>query len=378
MFETLTVQVRYVDHEGVAVGFTGQPTANADGESSTLAPAEEFRDWIGCTVQPDEELVLDALPLSGSAQVRVLFEPPGQPAIVLDSWECYVSQFQSFTEHLALAHEKIATSYDAAGPHAPPLCFTALTRLTIGGNHMDTDAASFRAPALRRVRSGPLLAGGYPSLTTNPFPEELTAPPLSWRLPAQLGQHLSTGAPRAISYARFAHDTGARFSTDPANPLFGINNTVSQTRIEAIADGAGRLLALWLRTPEPVDWRRVSLSLRIRHLGGGGACPTGYAHRLPLDLDVETLPSPDGSSAFLIGKLSGIRTLLPRGEYALALSFDPATAGLPKLRPSVVVGPTPETLELKLLNAGGPDWPLPAEAIAVPALTGLARHDEEK
>jgi len=370
IFATLTVQIRYVEHDGAVAEFSGEPIENPDGESSTLAPSAEFREWLGCDVQRDQELVLEPLPFSGSAEVRVLFNPPGEPAAILDSWECYVSQFQHFTEHMTLTHPRITTYYDVNGPHSLELCFTpgfaGSRRLPIGGNHIDTDPGSFTALPVPRVNPGPLLPGEYPSITTNPFPEELEAPPLPWRLPGNLVSHLTGSAPLGISYARFAHDTGARFSEDPANPLFGINNTVSQTRIDAIEDSAGRLFALWLRTPEPVDWRRVSLSLRIRHLQGGSPCPADYAYRRPLDLNVEALPSPDGSSAFLAGRLAGIRTRLPRGEYALMISFDASEAGLPKLRPSAAVG-SPETLELKFLNLSGPDWPLPTEDVMVPA-----------
>ena len=43
IFETLTVQIRYVDHEDVVVEFSGSPAPNADGETGTLAPSKEFR-----------------------------------------------------------------------------------------------------------------------------------------------------------------------------------------------------------------------------------------------------------------------------------------------------------------------------------------------
>jgi hypothetical protein len=370
IFPILTVQIRYVEMDNAVVELSGEPTENPDGESSTLAPSAEFRDWLGCDVQRDQEVALEPLPFSGSAEVRVLFNPPNQPAVILDSWECYVSQFESFTEHLMLTNPGITTYYDANGPHALELCFTpgfaGGRRLSIGGNHIDANPRSYTALPIPRVIPGPLLPGEYPSVTTDPFPEELAAPPLPWRLPSSVASPLNDSAPVGISYARFAHDTGARFSADPANPLFGINNTVFQTRIDAIEDDAGRLFALWLRSPEPLDWRRVSLALRIRHLQGGSPCPADYAYRRPLDLDVEALPSPDGSSAFLVGRLAGIRTRLPRGEYALTISFNPSEAGLPKLRPSAAVG-SPETLELKFLNLSGPDWPLPTEAVMVPA-----------
>jgi hypothetical protein len=142
---------------------------------------------------------------------------------------------------------------------------------------------------------------------------------------------------------------------------------VAETTVEAVADGQGRLYALWLRTPEPVDWRRVRLSLHVWHLVGSGSCATRYAHRKPLKLSVEALPGPDASSAFLVGSLADIRTRLPRGEYTLTLSFHPQESGLPRLEKSVAVGGTPEVVNLKFVHFDGPNWPLPSQDVSLPA-----------
>jgi hypothetical protein len=61
-------------------------------------------------------------------------------------------------------------------------------------------------------------------------------------------------------------------------------------------------------------------------------------------------------------------TRLPRGEYLLTLSFNPAMPALPALRPSVLVGPGPEVVKLRFIQPYGQDWPLPSHH-------GGIRHD---
>ena len=83
---------------------------------------------------------------------------------------------------------------------------------------------------------------------------------------------------------------------------------------------------------------------------------------------VSVLPSPDGSSAFLVGELSGVAIVLPRGEFTLTLKFNPAKAGLPPLRPSVFVGPGSELVTLRFLQPFGKPWPLPSDDLVDPEL----------
>jgi hypothetical protein len=201
-----------------------------------------------------------------------------------------------------------------------------------------------------------------------PFPEELSAPPASWRLPASMSAQLGPldGA-SGYRYARFAALTGARLNGGGGDMLDGLNDTVEETTVEAVTDASGRPFALWLRTPEPLDWRRVSLKLSIRHVKQTGDCPEGYAHRERLDLNLEALPSPDASAAFLVGSLAGQPTRLPRGEYELEITFDPDQPGLEKLRPRIVLGPTPERVVHTFIQPLGEDWPLPSDWTLVPA-----------
>src|SRR5262249_46006493 len=114
----------------------------------------------------------------------------------------------------------------------------------------------------------------------------------------------------------------------------------------------------------------------IQHVEQSGACPTQYAHRKLLKLDVRFLPSPDASSVFLIGFMGAMPTKLPRGQYALTLSFDPALAGLTPLEASAAVGPTPEVATLRFIQPSGLDWPLPSSKIRIPQffVAALEKH----
>lgn len=107
--------------------------------------------------------------------------------------------------------------------------------------------------------------------------------------------------------------------------------------------------------------------MRIRHVIQSEDCPTDFESRHPLDLTVEVLPSPDASSAFLVGAMDGHRTILPRGEYTLTLTFDMALPDLPRLRPAPAIGGTSEQVVLTFLQPSGQRWPLPASRIEIPA-----------
>lgn len=372
MFPTLRFRLAYEEEGGPVYSFTAEPVPAAGGDNSLLEPAQDFLDWVGCPVGIDEELLAtEPLPQAGGAEVRLIFDAPGGQSTVLDSWNCVVSRFLGFAEQMTLGQTTLRRIYDADGPHALPPCFTPgnlgfANRRSIGGGRLDPPAFA-ATPVLPPPGPGPLLPADFLIGANPPFPDELDEPPLNWRLPSTLAAHLEDDSvPLPVAFARFAADSGAVFSDLPGNPMFGLANPVEETAVEGIADGAGRLFAIWLRTPEPVDWRRCAASLRIRHLVDDDGCSRDYAYRRPMDLAVEMLPGPDASSAFLVGSLGNIRTRLPRGEYELVLSFDPAAADLPRLRPGPAVTGPKETVMLKFLQMNGLAWPLPNAAVAVP------------
>lgn len=367
IFSSAPLKLHLVYESGGDVLQQITPTAAPDGGSSMLPQSQ---DWIvanGGTVPPDAELVMATLPpKAGMATVDVLVAHPAQGDVRVDQWTGYVSNFDDFRAHLAWPATCITVRYDAAGRHVDPACSTIHTHpfpwhvdlyeKAVGIDPLPKTAAKIVGPyaAEALLDIGDLLG---PVL---PYPNELTAPPVSWRLPSNLTAEIGPlDAEAAVRYARFANASGARFGS-ASDPLIGVQDPVLATTIEAVVDSANRPLALWVRTPEPVDWRRASLTLTISHVVPASGCPTGYAHRHNLELAVGVLPSADGSAAFLTGSLAGVATRLPRGEYLLTLSFNPTTPGLPALRPSVLVGSGPEVVKLRFIQPYGQAWPLPS------------------
>jgi hypothetical protein len=75
-------------------------------------------------------------------------------------------------------------------------------------------------------------------------------------------------------------------------------------------------------------------------------------------LTTDLIPSTDGSGALLVARLAGIATRIPRGEVALAIHYEPATAGLARLRPRNPLPGGHETLTLTFLQPLGRTWPV--------------------
>ncbi|MCA9985203.1 MAG: hypothetical protein KDE59_12940, partial [Anaerolineales bacterium] len=364
-------------------GQVEQDLVPATGSAAKSWLLDKSKSWISghCgTPAADQEITLtNPFTKAGAAGVYLLFDHPNGQEVKLDEWSCYVSQFGSFADHLNWPNHCLTVLYSATGRSQRPGCPTlglgptmALSQTARLGNRIDPllihEAKLPRASSRVSLTDYPLLLEAYPFDDEDGFPAELAFPPASWRLPTTLTGWLQpldelTGE----RFARFAAATGAQFNGGGGDVLAGINDTVGQTTIEAVVDSLERPYALWLRTPEPVDWRRVTATLRIRHVEQISSCPSGYEERLPLDLTIDILPSPDATSAFLVGSLNGEYTRLPRGEYDLKLRFDTQTSGLPVLKPRPVVGGTVEEVTLKFIQPAGQRWPQPTSGIVLPA-----------
>ncbi|MFJ7765853.1 hypothetical protein [Bacillus toyonensis] len=385
IFENVSLKIRVAYEEGGEVVENVTITSTPDGTSSKLPQSQKWMNIHCGRVEPDDELVLTTL-LShkGLARLSLFFNHPNGAEVQLDEWTGDVSSFGNFREHLSWTGQCLTTYYNTEGCHVIPECSSILfiinpfqknhaykytgasgiNQLVMGENEQD------KTSDITKILSEKILSDWqYSNLNIMiPYPAELSSPPVDWYLPANLVSHLDQGkldATTGIRFARFASATGACFNTG-GEPLLGIQDTVSATTMEAVVDTKGRPYALWIRTPEPVDWRRVTARLRIWHIEPTTGCPTGYAHRHPLDLNILILPSLDGSSAFLVGEFNGIATRLPRGEYQLTLTFDPVKDGLPQLRPSSSAGSLQETITLRFFQSLGQNWPRPSEKVAIP------------
>ncbi len=375
------IKMTIIYENGITIKQVLEPSYNSDSATSMHEKSQEWIKEIGGTIQPDQEIVFTkTLKQTGSARVIFSFDSPEGNDVKIDEWSCYISIFDSFKHHLRWYGQCLQSYYDNSGFHGIPCCplihmdkdiSEVHTLYLSGGNRIDSMSEDMHIVSEKPMENGPLLDIRYPDDESKPYPDELKAPPLDWCLGTELTSLLRSQT--TISFARFAQDTNVCFNKgDKLEKLVGINDTVNVTTLEAIVDNDLRPFALWIRTPEPVDWRRVSSSLIIHHVNQKGSCPTGYARRRPLELQVTILPSPDGSSSFLLGSIDGIFTKLPRGEYELTISFDPFIEGMPHLKPTVKVGSIPEIVKMTFIQPLGLDWPHPSTLIEIP--TKLVEH----
>lgn len=324
------------------------------------------KDWIAANPgiaqkdKIDDELVLaEGLQDGGPVHLSIWFKPENGVDFKLDEWSAFISQFETFAAHVALSSTWLRVTYDANGKttHAILAQLRAGVRRHLQRVEIPASTAAGISKLLE-IACAPLLARKtYPFVVQGKqMPDEYTTVQAGWELPAALQQYLGKlDAQSAIRFARFAASSGVKLDDGAA-----LNDVVSATAIEALTDSQGRPYALWLRTPEPLDWRRVTGNLKVMHMDFVGDYPAGYAERWPLELNLAILPSPDGSSAFLVGGFNGEYCLLPRGEFELTLTFNQNQAGLWKLRPGTGVS-TPETAVLKFVQPHGLDWPRPPD-----------------
>lgn len=362
-------------------------TDNPFGESSLSSAGQAWIKAGGGSIPPDEELIFNKpLPPSGKTTLQLLLVHPTGGEIPLDQWTLILSRFTDFKAHMTWNSGCITVFYTAGGVvQATAVCRPIVPGdLTLGNAHASfleryrPILAEFRQFPANRIEHS--LARDLLDMLgvvdpTRPYPPELNNPPADWTLPASLTQHLSKPSPAGknrftaetgLRFNRFAEASGVRLGTNLAESLTNAVRRPEATTVEALLDPQGRPYALWLRTPEPVDWRRVEASLRIEHVTPENGCPTGLAHRHPLALEVSILPNPDGSSAFLVGYLNGVATRLPRGQYRLALTFKPDVSGLVRLRPGPAAGTAPEVIKLVFIQPSGLDWPTAETKIHIP------------
>jgi hypothetical protein len=375
MFNETPLKLRIVYEKGGEIVHTIAAMPAPDGKSSMLPESQTWITAMGGTVPTDQELVFpELLSKPGTARLTLFFNHPMSDEVTLGDWTGIVSSFNNFREHLTWSGTCLTTYYTNAGRQRRSACpslgkppkkplFDYILAPGIEPLITDKNLVVVSKPAA-------LVSLLEEEMVTGPvfvYPPELAAAPLDWLLPLQLAEHLGELDNSAgLRFGRFAASSGVRFNDGPGDALYGISEPVQATTIEAVTDNQHRVCALWVRTPEPVDWRRVTVSLSIRHVEPEKDCPNSYARRHPLELGVSMLPSPDGTSAFLIGTFAGWAILLPRGEFTLTLKFNPAKAGLPPLRPSVFVGAGSELVTLRFLQPLGKSWPQPSDGLVIP------------
>jgi hypothetical protein len=327
IFEKLICRLIY-DSKKI-VEQTLEPTPNNNGETYLDT---KIKDWIlehNGVITSDQEIVMggDFFELeSGPAVLRLAANPSGRGEVILDEWSCLISNFNTFEDHLRWDESYITDFIDRNGRHkqSPP-----------------------------SVSGRPGRPSGIP--TSNSY----KIPPEAWVLSKRLQQSIRPlGSDTSQHFIQFAMGTEVCFNSNQSDSLAGINDTVTQTNIEAVVNRNGRPFALWLRTPEPVDWRRVTGSARILHARKTDNLHYRYEQWHPLNIrKIGIIPSADGTSAFLIGMLRDKPIYLPMGLCLLKLRFETEIPGLPPLRPTFDEGNVVETVKYKFFQPFGETWP---------------------
>ncbi len=383
MFPNLRLELDYPDAADVVEDVPVVP--NAAGESTLPEAAIDWKTAHGGSVPPDDEVVMTRAMVPGAASLRLSHVPAAGPEFELDSWGIQVSRFANAASHLAWPGTCLTRSYRHDGPHDHPACETlaepawsASAAALIGGLRAhDLHRFELDQPAepVAHSRFDASIAGAllHPvDWLGGEMPAEYDAPPGDWPLDASLAELAGPLDARAAQrFLLFLWRSGVRLSADPAAPaLAAVGDPVAATTVEAICDDQDRPLALWLRTPEPLDWRRVHVEMTLRHVNPDSGCPTSYANRSTMALTVDPLPSSDGSGALLLARLSGTPTRLPRGEVTLKLRYEPAEPGLAKLRPRTPLPSGREAVTLAFLQPLGRTWPVkpPAAGGRVPSV----------
>lgn len=320
IFGPLTLKLAYEDKEKTVVEQVVTP--GPDPDALSWLPPQSI-DWIRLCFGPivsDEEVAFTAaLEKAGRCAFSISFTHPTAGLIEIDRWSAYVSRFESFADHLEWkGATSITITYDPSGKKTRAAC-----------------------PKLSTV-------GSAPPPPAPPMPDH-------WKLPTELADAIGT---TPLNFFRFAQASGARFTAPGAttDPLDGLCDVVAETTVEALLDRDERPYALWLRTPEAIDWRRVPrITLDVRRVVQTGACPTAYAAE-SVQLNVKAIPGPDGASAFLVAQNGSLAVRIPRGELTLKLDFSRDVAGLPKLRPGPSAPSPSDQATLTFLQPFGLEW----------------------
>jgi hypothetical protein len=279
----------------------------------------------GAAIKPEQELQLPSPWQPGHHTLTINFVPPLGSSQRLDRWDYQISQFKDFVTHIGDASSTFITlAHSAEG-----------TR-----------------------NSAPTPAGVWPAATAS------AVPLLSkdWLVPDGLASLVQTlDEQSSLRFLQFARRTRCTFG-NRFDPLARLVLNPTLTSLEVLLDESERPYCLWLRTPEPIDWRRVTGQLEVLGHSLGQTVVTA--------LSLTVLPSPDAASAFLICNLAGSAVRLPKADMKLTLNFFERIAGqsagadpLPTLqRDASKHALSSETWSCVLNQPFGVPWPTPYSA----------------
>ena len=284
----------------------------------------------GAPLPLDEELRFSPELREGMGSLDILYVDPTKDgeAVPLDSWSFEGSRYEDFNDHMSWS----GCLCDYFGPS--------------GRINLPAEEVTGQRPQLEPEMA--VAADGWENLT------------------AIADKFVPLSNESSLAYLRLAERLSSRLRLGATRALQGLVNQVNETRLSAVVDRQSRPYVLWLRTPEPIDWRRVEGTLTVFRLSESGPNESQesglhYADAPPVAFDIDILPSPDATSAFLLAKAGGVSVRFPRGQYKLVLKYKLVVDNLPTqlLNGTEDVASPLSSVEatLDFLMPLGIDWP---------------------
>ena len=168
---------------------------------------------------------------------------------------------------------------------------------------------------------GTLTGSGGPFAWPTTSPVEVPTLLEDWTVPDPLLALVGVLDQNAgLRFLQFAQRTRCTLGTS-LDPLAQLVQVPHSSSLEALLDDQLRPYCLWLRTLEPLDWRRVSGLLEV-------VTDSSSPSSSVCALDISILPSPDGTSAFLLAVSHGRALRLPAGNMRLSLKYYERVQGI--------------------------------------------------
>lgn len=281
-------------------------------QSSDIAGTHLGKEWNSTHGGPpayEEEFSYDLPKVAGDYRFSVFaVRSPGGKPEKIDEWPYRVSQYNLPKDHLLPKDAGIIRAYGPFGTKAMEPALLTIDRADLSGL---VDAK---------------LAPG-------------------WGLPAWIQRETGIGLNSGLNFLRLAEWSGL-FKAPPPVHAEKIVVPPAQTELCMLCDTDLRPAGLILRTPEPVDWRRVEVIVYCRGT-------KGWDQRFTTCLT----PSMDGTSCVITLLAEGVAVRIPAGDLAVDLTFRYVVDGLPSLVHGIDSSSKSETLLFAFSQPLGRTWP---------------------
>ncbi|MBB4438147.1 MULTISPECIES: hypothetical protein [Rhizobium] len=291
-----------------------------DERFESASSAKWFKD-SGGPYDVCREVLFDPPTTPGVRDLSVgFFNPLTNKTVALDGWSFETSRYGGIHDHLALDQPIILTARSAVSE--------------ISSSDKDVAIAALDTKLVTKQ------------------PKAGDAIPAAWRLPPSFEpEHKDFEKQSSLSFLRFFERAAIAVSRVNADPMEGLLERPGSALVDAFTDRDGKAFCFWVRTPEPLDWRRLSASILVyaidRDNGGAPYLPDVA----PVPLEALFTPSPDGASALMFVRMGETYVRLPAGLYVAKFSFALEAPKLTHLRSQT--NQKTDSFELRFANTFG-------------------------